>query len=208
MWGTSINSAYAPWLGEKLSERDTYSIYKFSKIYIGIFSFMSIGIMLLSPEILLILGGKTYLEAKYVMLPVAMSCVCQFLYTMFVNVEQFEKKTIGMAFASVSAAIINYILNYLMIPRFGYIAAAYTTLIGYIWLLIVHMYLVYKMKMGKIYSYKFVISTVIVFGVLILGINYLYANQLSRYFVVLIYFIIFLLLSIKNKRFITMFLKK
>ena len=72
---------------------------------------MTCGIMLIVPEFLLIMGGQSYIEAIYVMPPVAFGCVCQFIYTMHVNIEQFKKKTVGMAIASISAAGLNYLLN-------------------------------------------------------------------------------------------------
>lgn len=89
---TSLNSAYIPWLGEKLVEEKYAEIKRFSYSYILIFLYLSIGIMLVSPEILLILGGEKYMEAVYVLAPVSMGCVCQFLYVMLVNVEQLKKE--------------------------------------------------------------------------------------------------------------------
>ena len=132
----SMNSAFSPWLGEKLHEEDYDPVRKVSRYYIAFFCAIAILMMLLGPEVLLVLGGKEYIEAKYVMTPVAMGCVCQFLYTLYVNVEQYKKKTLGMAIASVSAAVLNYVLNAIFIPKFGYIAAAYTTLAGYLFLLL------------------------------------------------------------------------
>ena len=167
---TSMNSAFAPWLGEKISENRENEIRKFTKIYISAFLYLAIGIMLISPEILWILGGESYMAAIYVMAPVSMGCVCQFLYTMFVNVEQYKKKTTGMAIASAIAAFINLVLNYIFIPKIGYLAAAYTTLVGYICLLGMHMYLVYRLKSSNIYSYKFVGGAVI--GWIICNDNY------------------------------------
>lgn len=178
---TSMNSAFSPWLGDKLNEKDYESIKKVSRYYILAFSALALVMMLLAPEILLIMGGRSYLEAKYVMPPVAMGCVCQFLYTLYVNVEQFKKKTVGMAFASIGAAFLNYSLNAYFIPRYGYIAAAYTTLVGYLFLLAVHMILVKRMGMANIYDTRFVIFLVAVMGGLTLGVNYLYGNQIARY---------------------------
>ena len=37
-----------------------------------------------------------------------------------------------------AAAIVNVVLNYMLIPVFGYVAAGYTTLIGYILYLVMH----------------------------------------------------------------------
>jgi len=89
---TSLNSAYAPWLGEKLVNKEEKEVYDFSKVYVSAFMVLATGIMLIAPEILLILGGKKYMDAIYVMPPVAMGCVCQFVYTMYVNVEQFKRR--------------------------------------------------------------------------------------------------------------------
>lgn len=205
----SVNSAYAPWLGEKISERKYSEIRSFSKIYIACFMFFAMGIMLVAPEILWILGGNSYLDSKYVITPVAMGCVCQFLYTMFGNVEQFKRKTIGMAIATVIAAGINYILNTLMIPRIGYLAAAYTTLIGYLCLLGIHMYLVWKIDMSIVYDYKYII------GAVLIGILYTVVITISfhiiwmRILFIILYFVVavFLILHYRDK-FITVFKRR
>lgn len=195
----SMNSAFAPWLGEKLHNAQYKEIRSFSKIYILGFSYMAVGIMMAAPEILYILGGPPYLEAKYVMTPISMGCLCQFLYTMFVNVEQFKKKTIGMAFASMSAALVNFILNYIFIPRIGYLAAAYTTLAGYMILLGIHMFLVYRLGYSEVYDSKFVLSTFCVMMLISIGITILYAHTAVRYILLILYIVSALSLLVKNK---------
>ena len=196
---TSMNSAFAPWLGEKISENKTDEIRKFTKIYISAFVFMAIGIMLVSPEVLWILGGESYMEAIYVMTPVSMGCICQFLYTLFVNVEQFKKKTIGMAFASAVAAIVNLTLNYIFIPQIGYLAAAYTTLVGYLCLLCIHMYLVYRLKLNNVYSYRFVWGAVFVGMCAMILITLSYSMPAIRYIALGIYCLLLFLLFFKFK---------
>lgn len=195
---TSMNSAYAPWIGEKLAKKDYKDIFRWSKPYINLFFMFSILIMAVSPEILLILGGKAYMGAIYAMPPVTVGCVMKFLYTMFVNVEQFEKKTIGMAIASVTATVINFILNSIFIPKYGFIAAAYTTLFGYFVLLLIHMFLVYKMGLNHVYSYKhiFLILGMEIFVMLFLTIIY---QSIIRYIFIIAYLIIIMFLIIKNK---------
>lgn len=196
---TSLNDAYAPWLGDKLDANKFKDIKNFSKKYISIFLFFAYGIMLIIPELLFILGGENYIEAKFVLAPVAMSYVFQFLYTMFVNIEQFKKKTLSMSLASASAALMNYILNIIFISKYGYVAAAYTTIISYIWLLIVHMIVVYKIGYSKIYDYKFVgiISGLSILVLII--INILYGYYIFRYIVLFTYMLFALIVFYKNK---------
>ena len=196
----SMNTAYSPWLGHKLNE-DTDAAYeeirKFSRIYIGVFIFACIGVMLVTPEALLFFGGKKYIEAKFVMPPVTCGVGCQFLYTMFANIEQYKKKTIGMAIASVSAALLNYGLNLWLIPKYGYIAAAYTTLAGYLWLLVAHMFLVKWLGYDKTYEYKFIIVVTALLLLITMGVNFIYNYTIIRYLIILVYAGITLFIVVK-----------
>lgn len=195
----SMNSAYAPWLGEKLNAGKHDEIRKFSKKYIIGFAFLATGIMAFAPEVLYILGGKSYQEAKFVMAPIAMGCVCQFIYTMFVNVEQFKKKTVGMAIASVTAALVNLVLNYIFIPKVGYLAAAYTTLVGYMVLLGIHMFLVYRLNLSDVYDYKVIIKMVLVMLGITVLMDTMYSFILIRYMFIGLYALTCVILFVKNK---------
>lgn len=194
---TSLNTAFTPWLGEKLNDEKHDEIRKVSKHYTIFFVFGACGVMLFTPELLLLMGGKSYGEAIYVMPPVAFGCVCQFMYTIYVNIEQFKKKTIGMAFASIAAALSNYILNSVFIPIFGYIAAAYTTLASFAILLFIHMLLVRHMGLQKVYSAKVVFAVLGFMSVYTVFIHVLYLNNIIRYIIIGIYAVVAGLVAIK-----------
>ena len=205
---TSLNTAFAPWLGEKLNDDDLDEIRSVSEKYVFLFVFLAAGIMLIVPEILLLMGGPSYLEAIYVMPPVAFGCVCQFIYIMYVNIEQFKKKTVGMAFASVSAAALNYILNALLIPRFGYVAAAYTTLVSFLWLAVAHMYLVKRLGYLDVYNTKLILTILAAMSVYTVVINYVYRLPIIRYAILAVYTILFICAAWKYKGLILSILKR
>ena len=50
---------------------------------------------------------------------------------MFINVEFYYEQKKKLVFASLFAAVLNLVLNWIFIPIFGYVAAAYTTLFSY-----------------------------------------------------------------------------
>ncbi len=205
---TALNGAFSPWLAERLNKNDFDSIRSVSKKYIGIFILFGVGLMLIAPEVLYIMGGKEYMSAKAIMIPIALGCMCQFLYTMFVNIEQFYKKTLGMAMASISAALLNYLLNLWLIPKFGYVAAAYTTLVGYLWLLFIHAALVRIMKKHKAYSYTFVFVVLAGLGAVSAGMSFLYENFIIRYVFIALYLTALVFLGWKYRRAIKNILKK
>ena len=54
-----------------------------------------------------------------------------FIYCNFGNVEIYFHKQNAMLFSSVTVAVINIILDYILIQKYGYIAASYATMVSY-----------------------------------------------------------------------------
>lgn len=128
----AINSSYVPWYYGNLDKgRQNNNRYVSTglSVMIGV---MLLGVIWFAPEIIKIMAGEQYYEAIYVVPPVAISLLLLFYSQLFINVEFYyeqKKKLIG---ASVSAALINLVLNLIFIDIFGFVAAAYTTLASYI----------------------------------------------------------------------------
>ena len=129
---SAINSAITPWVYGKLKQGDIPSIRKrFSGLMILV-ALISLGLMLISPEVVLIFGSTEYANAVHIIPPVAASVFFVFLYGLNSYPEFYYEKTWFLMIASVAAAVLNVVLNYFFIQWFGYVAAAYTTLICYI----------------------------------------------------------------------------
>lgn len=193
----SINNAYTPWLGEMLYKNKIREINKVSIPYVSLFGAVSIILTLLSPEILYILGGEEYKAAIFVMPPVLMGCFCQFIYSMYVSIEQFSGKTKGMAIASFLAALFNVFTNYLLVPKYGYIAAAYTTFGSYLLLLIIHIILVKRIGYQSVYNTKTILAIGACICTAILLIGTIYNNRILRLFILVnIISMIFIMIKI------------
>lgn len=205
---TSLNTAFSPWLGEKLNKHSYEEIRKASRPYVLLFVYAACGVMLLTPELLLVMGGRSYSEAIYVMPPVAFGCVCQFMYTMYVNIEQFSKKTFGMAIASIIAALSNFALNSFFIPRVGYLAAAYTTLASFLILLFIHMFLVNQMGLQNVYSTKMIYAVLAFMTAYTAFIHLLYLNITARYIMIALYVAASILVVSKYKKNLLEIIKK
>lgn len=207
----SMNKAWAPWLLESLHYEKYSEIKKVSKIYIGIFFIISTGVLMVVPELIYILGGKQYMAAVYCLPPLITSCVFEFIYTMYVNIEFYKKRTMSVAVATIIATILNIILNFIfipMLPEYGYIIAAYTTLVGYAVLFVLHYYLVKFMKMQFVYDIKYILVVLITFTTLSFVFNLLYKLYFIRYFIIIIYGVGILYFTYKNKSKVLEILKR
>lgn len=163
---TSINQAWEPWLFDRIHENDYASIKNISRYYLVLFMVIVLGSILVAPEFVLVMGGKGYYEAVYVVPPVMLGYGCKFIYTFYVNVERFEKKTKYISIGTIAAAVVNIILNLIFIPIFGYIAAAYTTLAGFFILVFMHYIICRMLGYSGMYDNRFIF---VMMGVMILA---------------------------------------
>lgn len=198
---SSLNQAWNPWLFDSLYLNCSEKVRKYSSLYTYLFLAAMIGIMMIVPEIVLIMGGKNYYEARFVMAPVIAGVMFQFVYTMYVNIELYLKRTIEISVGTMIAAIINIALNYLLIPVYGYIAAAYTTLIGYAVLAVIHFAVVEKDGRYKEFYMKktFLISLVIIILVMLLCL-WLYNHTVLRCIILGFYCLNLGILTLKNQK--------
>ncbi|HPJ68323.1 MAG TPA: oligosaccharide flippase family protein [Desulfobacteraceae bacterium] len=85
------------------------------------------------------------------------------------NAIQYSKKTYITAATTISAGILNIVLNALFIPKYGYIAAAYSTLASYAYLYIIETIISkYFLKYHIFSPGKLKIEFIVLGGVLIL----------------------------------------
>lgn len=195
----SMNNAWSPWAYEMMDRKDYEKLKQNSKPYLLFFISIVFFVMLISPELLLIIGGKNYIESKYTIPPVMVGLVFQFVYSLYVNIEFYYKKQSNIAIGTIIAALINIILNAIFLPKYGYIAAAYTTLIGYIILFIIHFLFVKKLKCTYWYDTHFFLKILLMTLISIPIINLLYINNIIRYSLILLFILTILILIIKNK---------
>jgi O-antigen/teichoic acid export membrane protein len=207
IFSTSLNTALSPWIGEQLNKNKTKHLYVLTPFYVLFISIIVLGTLLIAPEVLFFLGGQKYLIALNVITPIIFSVLLEHTYTIYVNTEQYTKKTIHMAIGSILTAILNLILNLLFIPKFGYIAAGYTTLVSYFFLLIFHYTIVKKMDYTKFYNNTSIFIIVSATFISSLLINVLYQFQLLRYIILSIFTLSIITIFIANYKNIKNFLK-
>ena len=157
---TSLDGVWVPWFTEKLVRRDIKSINRLAKDYIHLMTYAMVGVILVGPEIVKLLASEKYWEGISIIPPIVLANYIIFAYTMYVNVEHFHKKTPYITVNTLIAAVLNIVLNYLFIPHFGYVAAAYTTLASYFIAFVLHSFYAKKLEQD-LYPLKFFILPII-----------------------------------------------
>ena len=151
---SQIMAAWSPWVYRRLEDKDYETVYKNGKVMMVLGGYMTIGLLTVATELIKIFLPVDYLPCIYIVPPLVLAMFFQFIYLFFYDVEYYNKKSKNIAIASVIASILNVILNWLLIPRIGYMAACYTTVASYLVLLLLNYMFCLKLDVRKIYNLK------------------------------------------------------
>ncbi len=167
-------------------------------------------LILFSGEIVKIMADQKYHVAIDLIPVIVISYVFVYLYTLFVGFSFYLKKTYVISINTLIAGGVNIALNYLLIPRYGYFIAAYTTLISYMLLFLLHyMYVTFKLKYRVIELRKLLLSA---FYLIILTGIFMYLKQIISNYVVLLIIklgiLSFLIFTIYYEKILKIFIEK
>ena len=166
---TSLDNVWSTWLYEQLHVKNRKAIKKYSSIYALSILIYSILLMLVSPELVKLLGPSAYSHSIYAVVPLINGGYFSFLYTLPAAIEYYYEKTAFIMIGTILAAILNIVLNLLFLIRYGYVAAAYTTLITYIAYFMLHYFIAKKIIGKSLFSTKILL----LFSFIIIAMNFI-----------------------------------
>lgn len=202
MFNFALMQTFEPWLYKKIKDKEIEDISRVTYPAMCLIALVNLLLIAFAPEAVAIFAPKEYYEAIWVIPPIAMSTLFTFSYTFFAVFEFFYEKTKFISIATCLGAILNILLNYIFIGKYGYYAAGYTTLICYMIYAIAHYvfmrYICKKyLENRQPYSTKYlllIITVFMIFGFLFLLV---YGYSLIRYLLAL--FIVIIVLGFRNK---------
>lgn len=195
VWNAA-NASLIPYVYDKCKSKDYESISKVTLPILLVFSLSCFFIIMLAPEAFIMLTTSEYKEAMYVIPPIVGGVFFQAQYDIYANILYYFKKPKYVMFSSIVSCLINIILNYFFIRKYGYIAAGYTTLFSYL-IQAFFDFLGMRKVVGKnVYNIKYIVilSSVIVLLCLFSGV--LYKFFIVRYLLI----VLFLIFVIFNKK--------
>lgn len=167
---SSIDTSWTQWMFDKMENKNENltKIRKVTDVYVIFMAILACSMLLVGPELMIVLGGAKYTDGIMAVFPITLSMFFAFLYNIPASVEYYYKKTGFIALGTVSAAILNVVLNIVFIPKYGYIAAAYTTLACYVFYYLIHLFISTKIYRGFLFNmFSQIISCI---GVVVTGI--------------------------------------
>lgn len=188
----AISGTYVPFVYRSIKDRKYSDIKKITNLLLAIVAVCCMAILLFGPEIIRFFAPREYYAARWVIPPISISIYFIFLYQLFGNIEFYFEKTKFVMVASCVGAGTNILLNFIFISRYGFVAAAYTSLVCYILFSVMH-YIFSKrvlkqnqMNIDQLYDMKGVSIISIALLVFMIIFTVIYDLIVIRYTVILI----------------------
>ncbi len=184
---TNLNATLIPWLYGKLKKRKYDGVKNVTTGLVLLSAVIVFSLVLVAPEAMKILAGAEYLEGMWIIPPLAFSVYLIFVYMIFSDLELFYGKSHYILISSIVGAASNIVLNYFLIPIYGYIAAGYTTVVGYLLMCIGHIIFTKitckseDVPFSSIYSLKLIASITAALALLCAAAMLLYNYIILRY---------------------------
>ena len=202
---SAMADGWLPWFHDNYFAKNFLLIKTNARYMAALCSYIGLACIAVAPEVIYILGGEAYADGIQCVLPIVLGIVCQQIYTHYVNIELHLKRTYFVSAGTIFAAVINMVLNAIFIPKYGYVAAAYTTFFSYIVLLLAHFFITRTVLHVKLYDDLFLFGCVAVVSMASLILVRTYDSTGIRYALVGIGFLSFILAF---RKFILQFAKK
>lgn len=185
---SSINSSLIPYTYERCKEKNYKAISRVVQPILIVFAILCAFIILCAPEVVRFMATEEYLEAIYVIPPIIGGVFFQVQYYIYANIVYYYKKPKYVMYASLSATVLNLVLNYIFIKQFGFLAAGYTTIICYCLQAILDYLAMKKVVNEEIYNMRFIVCLSIVVIFIALFSNLLYSYSIVRYCIIIAVF--------------------
>ena len=128
MVNDALNKAVSPWIYQRIRAGEEGDVRRVVYPSIAVVGVMNLALIVVAPELVAIFAPPEYYEAIYVIVPVAINGVFTYMYLCLAPFEFYFEKRAYTTTATLLSALANVGLNLVCIPRFGYVAAGYTTL--------------------------------------------------------------------------------
>ena len=197
IFNTALMNTLTPWIYQKIKDKDINAIAPIAYLSLGVVAAVNLILIILAPEAVRIFAPSSYYEAVYCIPPVAMGVLFLYSYDLFAKFAFYYEKTRLIMLASVGGAVLNIVLNYFGIKVFGYVAAAYTTLICYIFYDVFHYILMTNIcnrYLDGVKPYNLRILLLLYGGFLIVGFAMLftYDHPIIRYSIIVAMIVVLL----------------
>lgn len=180
----SVSGAVTTWLMDNLEQKKFKTARTGTLLYTAALAVVGIGVSLLAPEVVWILGGRQYAAAALLIPGMVLSVVFQSATTVFSIILTYDKNVVRPAVWTGVVAVISIGIKIWLAPIYGYAILPWINVIAFGFLFFVNYFLVKKAGYGANVTIKGMTAIIAVVAVFAAASFFLYEHTLVRWCVI------------------------
>ena len=134
----SLNNTWVPFFFDDMKNGEREKVHTSTINFLELFTVLAMGFVLLAPEVFKIYAGRDFWGGMTLIPLFSAGYYLNFLCTFPVNYDYYHKKNKAVAIITISCAVVNLGLNYILIRMFGVVGAALATTTSHLLQLTLH----------------------------------------------------------------------
>lgn len=195
----ALSGALTTWIMDNLEQGNVIIVKKGTLFYTLLLALVTISIILLTPEVVYILGGKKYIASSLLIPGLAFASCIQATITIFTIILTYAKNLKATAIFTAFFSIISIMAMVSILPVYGYISLVYINIAVFSALFLISYLLVKKAGYDNVINLKGILSVLFVTGVVSLSSQSLYNYPTVRC-ILIGAFIVFLAVALMRNK--------
>lgn len=204
----AVSGAVTTWLMDNLEQKNVKMARKGTFLYVVGISIVSIGVILLAPEVIWILGGKQYADSVYLMPGMVVSVLIQSITTIFTIILTYHKRVVKTALYTTIVSAICIGAKIVLLPVFGVQVLPFINIVCFGILFVINYWLVRTSGYAKYVNLKGILAVIAAVLAIMAGSYFLYANTVLRYAIIGVMAIAALIVLYKYRELVIKIVKK
>ena len=198
----AVSGAVTTWLMDNLEQENVHAARKGITLYVAGIAVVAIGVILLAPELIWLLGGPKYSDSVPLMPGMVTAVFVQSITTIFTIILTFRKKVVKTALYTGIVSAIGVAAKYFLLPHLGVMVLPFINILAFGALLVINYILVCRCDGGKYIHLSSVLAILaVVCGTMAISFL-LYQNLILRYSLIALVILAVLVVAYKYRAWI------
>lgn len=177
----ALSGALTTWIMDNLEQKNYGKLRREIFLYVIGISTLALGVILLAPEVVLVLGGKSYLAAVELIPFLVLSVLIQSMMTVFTIILTYDKNIKITAIAAGIVAVVSILAKIWLLPVFSLQSLSVINAIAFAVLFAVNYFLVHRAGYAGVINIKGYTILIVFIGLICAFSFYFYNNSPARY---------------------------
>ena len=203
----AVSGAVTTWLMDNMEQQNTKMARKGTLLYVAGIAVVSIGVMLLAPELIWLLGSSKYADSVMLMPGMVTAVFVQSVTTILTIMLTFRKKVVKTAVFTGVVSVLGVAAKYFLLPHFGVQILPVVNIAAFGTLLVINYFLVRSCGDAKFINLKAILAVVAVVLLVMVGSFFLYESNVIRYCVIAVVAIAVLIVLYRYRKLVIKLVK-